>query len=79
MPDGLGDMNFKEREALLDEDVAMDDLTQDYDSAFHTFPPGEEGMFMSHAGGEEEVLEDIICQYRSTKYVFCYNLQQHFD
>jgi hypothetical protein len=25
-----------------------------------TVPPGEEGMFMSHAGGEDDIFQEII-------------------
>ena len=62
------ELSFKEREALLNEDVVMEDLTLDLnaddDSAFQTLPPGQEALFMSHSGGDEELLDDIMGQYR---------------
>jgi hypothetical protein len=58
-------MSFQDREALLNEDVAMADLGQDLpDPAFDMLPPGEEGLFRSHAGGPEEMLDDLLNPYR---------------
>jgi hypothetical protein len=34
-----------------------------------SMPPGEEGMFMSHAGGEDEVYRDILETFVSKRYV----------
>jgi hypothetical protein len=59
-------LSFKDREALLNEDVAMQDLYEDIeDPTFETLPPGQEALFLSHAGGPEEVLDDLMGQFRS--------------
>jgi hypothetical protein len=68
-------MSFEDRQLLLDEDAAMVDLNVDYDSdsdsGFQHPPPGEEGILMSHAGGEDKVLEDMLSQFQPKQYVAC--------
>lgn len=45
------------------------DMDSAMDSAFNTLPPGEEGLFLSHAGSEEDILRDIIDGSARSKYV----------
>jgi hypothetical protein len=51
-------MSLADREHLMDDDIDM--MDPDDMAAFHTVPPGEEGMFMAHAGGAEDLYEDIV-------------------
>ena len=45
----------------------MADLGEDLQPGFDVLPPGEEGLFISHAGGSEEVLNDLLGQFRPKK------------
>ena len=62
-------MSFRDREALLNEDVIMEDLAsvEGHNPTYDMLPPGQEGLFMSHAGGEEEVLDDLLGQFHPRK------------
>lgn len=61
-------MSFRDRgEAHLNEDIVMADLGEDLQPGFDTLPPGEEGLFISHAGGSEEVLDDLLGQFHPKK------------
>jgi hypothetical protein len=73
------EMSFENWDAVLgnDPNIVMgelstsaenDDAWEDIDG-FHTLPPGEEGMFMSNAGGEGDVFHEIIDYALPTKYV----------
>ncbi len=51
-------MSFEAR----DEVMAVDDIeyNADRDDGWYTLPPGEEGMFLSHEGGEDELCKAIF-------------------
>jgi len=49
-------LSFEERDILLERDGLDDDLLD-------AIPPGEEAMFMSHAGGVDEVHRDVLGQF----------------
>ncbi len=62
-------MSFADREILTqleakttgtDADVDMD--IDDEDIALHSLPPGEEAMFVSHAGGEDELCKLLLSE-----------------
>jgi hypothetical protein len=72
------EMSFEDQQLLLDEDAAMVDLNidgqaydSDSDSGFQHPPPGEQGMLMSHASGEDKVLEDMLSQFQPKQYIAC--------
>lgn len=61
-------MSFESRDVVLGEDIAMGEPSgssgdadgwEDLDG-FTALPPGEEGMFMSNAGGEEQIVQEMI-------------------
>jgi hypothetical protein len=61
-------MSFQDRQALLNEDVAMEELGEDFDTdTFNTLPPGQEGIILNHAGNPEEVLDDLLDPFRLRK------------
>ncbi|KDQ55223.1 hypothetical protein JAAARDRAFT_344870, partial [Jaapia argillacea MUCL 33604] len=43
----------------MDEAITTAEGDGNYDPAFNTMPPGEEGFGLSHEGGEHEVFEDF--------------------
>ncbi|KAI0371571.1 hypothetical protein BV20DRAFT_922327, partial [Pilatotrama ljubarskyi] len=54
-------LSFSERDALLSLDAGSEDVEENMDvdpEEWYTLPPGEEAMFVSHAGGEEELRVD---------------------
>ncbi|OBZ67902.1 hypothetical protein A0H81_12134 [Grifola frondosa] len=54
-------MSFQDRQAMMDIDPEFnDDGDGPPDPLFCSLPPGEEAMFMSHAGGEEQLCRDIF-------------------
>jgi hypothetical protein len=54
-------MSFQDRQALLNEDIAMEELGEELGpDSFNTLPPGEEGILLNHAGNPEEVLEELL-------------------
>ena len=60
-------LSFKERQEFLEqarrddkEDGDWMDVDADEAAAFATLPPGEEGFFQSHAGGEEELCRNLF-------------------
>lgn len=68
-------MSFDDRQLVLDGDVILDDIAgpecSDVDeSGFDTIPPGDEGSFMSNAGGAEEIMEDLLNPFQSKRWVF---------
>lgn len=52
-------MGFEQRD-LLGMDLDTPDGTFD-------IPPGEEAMFLSHEGGEDDVFDDILNQVRGRR------------
>ena len=51
-------LSFEERDMILDKDLLANMLEDHQDLSgdpFQQLPPGEEGMFLSSAGGEDEV------------------------
>lgn len=53
--------------------VENDDGWEDI-KGFHALPPGEESMFMSNAGGEDNIFHEIIDYALPTKYVMIHLL-----
>ena len=47
--------SFKERDFF-----ALDDMDLDVDDAMTSVPPGEEAIFLSNAGSEQDLLMDIF-------------------
>ena len=48
----------------------MKDLHEDFqDPTLDTLPLGQEALFISHTGGPEEVLDDLLGQFCSKKYL----------
>lgn len=68
------ELSFEDRQLILDANAALNDIggssSNEYteDSGFNTIPPGEEGMFLSHAGGAEEIIQDLLSQFRTDQY-----------
>jgi hypothetical protein len=73
----LTELSFENRDAILDSDVAMDgldDAAGDEETwaemdGLRAIPPGEEGMFMSNAGGDNDVFFEILDYAVPRKYV----------
>lgn len=75
-------LSFEDREDLIrssenDVDMANDAWVDENDIAFSRPPPGEEGFFSSHAGGEIR-LQDIFLDTLAEQSVFSSTLSDHF-
>ncbi len=57
-------LSFEARQDLMAVDGHSDD---DDHTAMHTFPPGEEGMFLTHEGGENELCRELFEDEPQTK------------
>lgn len=57
-------LSFEDR-----QDAMACDSLDDQDFAMHTLPPGEEGMFLSHEGGEDELCKAIFNESPQPQYV----------
>ncbi|PIL29409.1 hypothetical protein GSI_09461 [Ganoderma sinense ZZ0214-1] len=57
--DLLSGLSFADREAWADLN-GDEDHSDDEFHALHTLPPGEEGMFLSHEGGEDELCQSLF-------------------
>lgn len=53
-------LSFEDRQTLLDVQGSEWEFDPDDDVAMATLPPGEEGMFLSHAGGEDELCRSLF-------------------
>ena len=54
-------LSFDEREQLAElNGPYAGELATSCDQSPDTFPPGEEAMFLSNAGGETELCEDLM-------------------
>lgn len=68
MEKNMASTGFNERDALVgdggmnDDDGWEPDEPNPLDSAMRTIPPGEEGMFLSNAGSEVDVLHELVQQ-----------------
>jgi hypothetical protein len=72
------ELSFENRDAILDDDVTMGEPSgtagDDSENAWENLdglnmvPPGEEGIFLSNAGGEDAVFYEIIDYVVPKKY-----------
>ena len=54
------ELSHADREAVENMDVDAGHSTEDTAAVSHIAPPGEEGLDISHEGGEHEVFEDLV-------------------
>src|ERR1700675_790916 len=59
-------MSFDQRQQLFREDDDMLDGTKT--DTLNTAPPGEEGVYMSHAGGLDDVFHEVLDEFQPSKY-----------
>jgi len=59
LPWSFIDLWDEDRQAVAQMDVAMHGTSDDVDSVANTIALGEEGIEMSHEGGEFEVFENL--------------------
>jgi hypothetical protein len=55
-------MSLADRDAV---EMMISDVGVDIDTTSHTAPPGEEGMDLSHEGGEHEAFDGLSQQISS--------------
>ena len=53
-------MSFEDREKWAELSKALDHPDDEDYHAMHTIPPGEEAMFLSHEGGDDELCQAIF-------------------
>jgi hypothetical protein len=52
-------LDQEDRDAVQQMDIDTGYIIDDDEAVSHTAPPGEEGVDISHEGGEFEVFEDL--------------------